>query len=312
MDNRHSNNSLLSLFSRGATPPIGGIQQAQAQPQRQPSPSPAQPVPESQTTSSLDSLFQQLEQSPRAAPEPTTTTNNYNVYPHNLQPYGLPPSVTNSGPTTPSMSLIDEPTTIVSPAATNAERQSALLSLLGGPPPTSNRPAPPPPVAPSNFQPQIPSPPGSRKSNSPPSHLEMQGKFLLEQLMSGYALIIFTSAAAINSYAGMFSTQTSRPNKLTTSILTHICTTRTRLLRSQSDRTRLICSPLRHLPIPLFLLPHPCTHNSSLHLLLGLCLSLFLPLTRCPPARCARNHFLSSTRRPQCLAVAMKTRPRGL
>ena len=205
MDNRHSNSSLLSLFSRGATPPIHQQQQQQQQ-QPQPAPQPQQQAAStisSQSTSSLDTLFQHLDQEPRTAQQSQVDLSvTAKMYPHNVEPYGpVSASIhTSSGPTTPSMSLIDEPGHILSPVATNAERQSALLSLLGGSSPANNRPAQPP-VAPSlpQQQSQIPSPPGSRKSDPSPNHNEMQGKYLLEQLMSGYASLNFTSAHCFSS-----------------------------------------------------------------------------------------------------------------
>ncbi|KAF7311567.1 hypothetical protein MKEN_01059300 [Mycena kentingensis (nom. inval.)] len=81
-----------------------------------------------------------------------------------------------SGPTTPITSN-DEQTP---PAPnSNADRQTALLSLLSGPAPATAR------APPANPQ-QVPTPPSaSSRSGTSPTHNETQGKILLEQLMAG-------------------------------------------------------------------------------------------------------------------------------
>ncbi|KAI9569057.1 hypothetical protein HD554DRAFT_2255678 [Boletus coccyginus] len=82
----------------------------------------------------------------------------------------------NSAPATPA---VDSPNTANVPAASAADRQSALLSLLY--PAATSIPAH------ASVVPQIPTPPASshRSGQSPPNASESQGKILLEQLMAG-------------------------------------------------------------------------------------------------------------------------------
>ncbi|KAJ7470309.1 hypothetical protein FB451DRAFT_1253314 [Mycena latifolia] len=147
MDNR-ANNPIQDLFSRGSTPPIA------------PQPSLQQQYSHSQNASpnQIDSLFHHLSSSSEHQPE---------TY--------------NSAPSTPIMSSNDEqpPVSSVS-TSTNADRQSALLSLFSAPVNVNTRGA-----AASNPQ-QVPTPPSaSTRSEASPTHSETQGKILLEQLMSG-------------------------------------------------------------------------------------------------------------------------------
>ncbi|KAJ7445739.1 hypothetical protein B0H11DRAFT_2086645 [Mycena galericulata] len=151
MDNR-ANNQIPDLFSRGSTPPIpsqpGSLQQQYSN---------------SHNTSpnQIDSLFHHL-----------SSSND-----HQAEPY------TSSAPSTPVMSSNDEqqpqqPVSASISASSNADRQSALLSLLSGP-------ANPRGAAVPNPQ-QVPTPPSaSTRSGASPTHNETQGKILLEQLMSG-------------------------------------------------------------------------------------------------------------------------------
>jgi hypothetical protein len=152
MDNR-------DLFSRGSTPPIvSQLPLSQPPLQQQYSNS------HNASPNQIDSLFHHL----------SSTTD------HHSEPY------LNSTPTTPIMTSSDEqpqqqqqpqvPASIST--SSNADRQSALLSLLGGP---AN------PRGATNVNPQqVPTPPSaSSRSNASPTHNETQGKILLEQLMSG-------------------------------------------------------------------------------------------------------------------------------
>jgi hypothetical protein len=185
MDNRHTNNSQLdlTLFSRGNTPPVQG-------PVNQPQSSYTQSMSgiNSPPASQIDSLFQNL--SPASEPISSIQQRYQQQTGQDTasEPYG-----NNSAPTTPSMSLIDhEPANAsrVNTNTTNAERQSALLSLLGGapqPPSTNARQAQPQQQTQQGSLPQqVPTPPGSsQRSDNSPAHNEAQGKFLLEQLMGG-------------------------------------------------------------------------------------------------------------------------------
>ncbi|KAF5373132.1 hypothetical protein D9758_001691 [Tetrapyrgos nigripes] len=136
---------------------------------------PSQPQPFSPPTTNaqppnqIDSLFQHLSSS-----SPSESS-------HQQQPSSSTQSATDfsdSLSTSPPMAVSDEQ---VSTPTSNADRQSALLSLLGG--------APSAPVVPGpqQTQPQqMPTPPGSsQRSGASPTHNETQGKILLEQLMSG-------------------------------------------------------------------------------------------------------------------------------
>ncbi|KAJ6500470.1 hypothetical protein C8R45DRAFT_863011 [Mycena sanguinolenta] len=154
MDNR-ANNQITDLFSRGSTPPPASqppLQQQYSNPHNPPS--------------QIDSLFHHLGSSSEHQPD----------------------SYLNSAPTTPIMTSSDEqqpqqqqPPQQAPPSisTSNADRQSALLSLLSGP-------ANPPRSGPGANPQQVPTPPSaSSRSNASPTHNETQGKILLEQLMSG-------------------------------------------------------------------------------------------------------------------------------
>ncbi|KAF9049358.1 hypothetical protein BDZ89DRAFT_1126742 [Hymenopellis radicata] len=169
MDNRTNapaNPPMHELFSRGPTPPV-----------QQPQPQYVSPPHLSHNMSSnqIDSLFQHLNPS---------SSSDLSQSQQSTTSYG-------SGPATP---IIDEqpvsspPTNPTSQSIT--ERQNALLSMLTGPPNNqSGRPA----AAQTQQQQQqqqpqqIPTPPGSsqRSNASPPTNAELQGKILLDQLMSG-------------------------------------------------------------------------------------------------------------------------------
>ncbi|KAG5342201.1 hypothetical protein C0989_004513 [Termitomyces sp. Mn162] len=160
MDNR---NPLAELFSRGSTPPASQQQQ------------PLQPPSSNASPTQIDSLFQHL------------------TVDRQQQPSGhVPDTYGSSASMSTLLSLTDEPisNTTSNAGATNAERQTALLSLLGGGSSTINprgtqaqAPAPAP-VVPQ----QVPTPPGSSQrsgTGETPTHNETQGKYLLEQLMAG-------------------------------------------------------------------------------------------------------------------------------
>ncbi|KAG6817085.1 hypothetical protein H0H87_012853 [Tephrocybe sp. NHM501043] len=168
MDNR---NPLAELFSRGSTPP------AQQQPLNQPQ----QPTLSSNSSpTQIDSLFHHL-----------TADRQQQSGAHSSDNYGSSASVTSL------LSLTDEPISSAASnaSATNADRQSQLLSIFGTGSSSVNRGAPvnvPAPVhAPALGPPapqQIPTPPGSSQrsgSGSTPTHNENQGKQFLEQLLAG-------------------------------------------------------------------------------------------------------------------------------
>ncbi|KAJ7632208.1 hypothetical protein FB45DRAFT_911811 [Roridomyces roridus] len=149
------------LFSRDSSPPAS--QQPAAVAMQAPYPL---NTPPNQTPNQIDSLFHHLSASSSVD--------------HQSEPY------TSSTPSTPVMSSNDEqpqqPAASISSSSTNADRQSALLSLLS--PPTNTRV---PAAVVTNPQ-QVPTPPSaSGRSDASPTHNEAQGKILLEQLMSGNA-----------------------------------------------------------------------------------------------------------------------------
>ncbi|KAJ7273234.1 hypothetical protein C8J57DRAFT_1317219 [Mycena rebaudengoi] len=148
MDNR-ANNSIPDLFSRGSTPPVPQSLQQQYSPSSNASPN------------QIDTLFHHM--------------SSASDHQHQQQPEQY-----HDSPPSPVMSSNDEQplSSSVSTTTTTADRQSALLSLLGGP---GNQRG----SVGSNPQ-QVPTPPSaSTRSNASPTHNDIQGKILLEQLMSG-------------------------------------------------------------------------------------------------------------------------------
>ncbi|KAJ7582598.1 hypothetical protein C8J56DRAFT_955205 [Mycena floridula] len=143
MDNRAQTSLHSDLFSRGSTPP-------QVQPQYGLS------SVNNASSSQLDSLFQNISSSEQQLQQNLSENIMFG----------------NSTPTTPSMSIIDEP--VPSPT-TSTDRQNALLSLLHHRQAAQAAPQ------------QVPTPPGSasQRSGASPTHNETQGKILLEQLMAG-------------------------------------------------------------------------------------------------------------------------------
>lgn len=152
MDNRV--NPLHELFSRGSTPPV-----QQSQPLHP-------PLSNTSSPNQIDSLFHQL----------SPPDQHHQSAGHVSDSYGSSASVTSL------LSLTDEPVTssASTTSATNADRQSALLSLLGTPSSLNVRAGTGPVAGPPMPQQQVPTPPGAAASQN-----EAQGKFLLEQLMAG-------------------------------------------------------------------------------------------------------------------------------
>lgn len=131
-----------------------------------------QPKSSSSSPNNIDSLFQSIAAQQISESSSTLTSN--------------------SAPATPTMATNEDngPAGSTS-AASAAERQSALLSLLY--PAAGSNPVPPSSQPPSMSAPpapqQVPTPPTSsqRTGQSPSNSSEAQGKFLLEQLMTGAA-----------------------------------------------------------------------------------------------------------------------------
>lgn len=181
MDNRTTN--IHELFSRASTPPAqrSGFQ---GQPQ-QPAPA-TQQAQDTASSDLIDSLFSNImpphdhqPQQPASLDAPQPNPDSYQVV---------------SAPISPAMPVTDELVTSSSSAPSSSgqtavqERQNALLSLFNNPP---TQPAFRPGPAPSNAQPQqIPTPPGSSRSNVSPalSNQHENQKILLEQLMGRCAL----------------------------------------------------------------------------------------------------------------------------
>ncbi|KIK24967.1 hypothetical protein PISMIDRAFT_97707 [Pisolithus microcarpus 441] len=131
-----------------------------------------QPKSSSSSPNNIDSLFQSIAAQQISESSSTLTSN--------------------SAPATPTVATNEDngPAGSTS-AASAAERQSALLSLLY--PAAGSNPVPPSSQPPSMSAPpapqQVPTPPTSsqRTGQSPSNSSEAQGKFLLEQLMTGAA-----------------------------------------------------------------------------------------------------------------------------
>lgn len=174
-----------TLFSRGPSPPpphqafqMSSTQQQQEHP---PAAAPTQRETTVTANNALDSLFQNLTAPAQSqvSSQPPAVSNN---------PFQGPlQDVPHSGPATPASVNAGSVTSSHSgPSHATADRQNALLSLLGAvtSPATSTTSIPNiqsmAPMAPQ----QVPTPPGSAP-RLPPTTSESQGKFLLEQLMSG-------------------------------------------------------------------------------------------------------------------------------
>ncbi|KAH9951294.1 hypothetical protein B0H21DRAFT_888254 [Amylocystis lapponica] len=172
-----------NVFSRGPSPPPQSqhFQVSSSQlndPNGSPAPSNNVPPPPS---NHLDSLFHSLNapSTSHVSPQPSSSGS------HNI--YNAPQEANHSGPATPaSVNAGSISSSVSAPGNPASERQNALLSLLGAvsSPPTNVQV--PPAAGPLQPQ-QVPTPPGSAQRTAPGSTNESQGKFLLEQLMSGSA-----------------------------------------------------------------------------------------------------------------------------
>lgn len=184
MDNRPNN--AHELFSRASTPPAQG---PAFTPQAQPVPIPQQQQPANASSSDLiDSLFHHIispqehpAQLPAGPDASQPNPDNYQVV---------------SAPISPALPLTDEPISSSASAPSSSsqtqaaaqERHNALLSLLNNPQPpapSTSRPAPAPGPSGSQHPQQVPTPPGSSRSNASPalSQQTENQKILLEQLM---------------------------------------------------------------------------------------------------------------------------------
>lgn len=176
--------NLLSMFSRGSTPPPDrdrDTQQQQQQQQRSPPQSYREPAPPS-PQKTIDSLFRNITVSSGSPHSSIQAGGNY----------GPSAQSSSSAPTTP-VSSITAASISSSASAGNpsTERQSALLSLLGSVASPSGSATSATTAGPSSSN-QLPipqqaaTPPGQDPRLRPsPAGNEAQGKYLLEQLMSG-------------------------------------------------------------------------------------------------------------------------------
>jgi hypothetical protein len=171
-----------NLFSRGPSPPPHQPMQLSPPPQ-QPEHQPAAPPSHHDTnmnaTNALDSLFHNITAAApsQISPQPPTVVPNAFAAHENV-PHSGPatPASVNAGSVSSSHSGLNH---------ASADKQNALLSLLGAvtAPTLPTNSASTLSMA-SNAPQQVPTPPGSAP-RVPASTSESQGKFLLEQLMSG-------------------------------------------------------------------------------------------------------------------------------
>ncbi len=173
-----------NVFSRGpATPPPTNQQfqilPAQSnEPHVSPVPAQREPAVASSAQSHLDSLFNGLNAPSTSHVSPQPSIASANIY------QGPSEQQVHSGPATPASGHAGSVSSNTSgPSNQSAERQNALLSLLGAVSSPTTNPQPIPPIGPVQPQ-QVPTPPGSAPRVGI-STSESQGKFLLEQLMSG-------------------------------------------------------------------------------------------------------------------------------
>lgn len=185
--------NVMSLFSRGASPPPDANSPSPPQPNSQyqtqsqqhpPSQSYREQQPSASPPKALDSLFRNInQQQPSHSSESASQVGGNNPF------RSQQPQQNNSAPTTPVSSTTVASAQSSAPATVQpADRQSALLSLLGSVTSTgsasannnnSNQQQPPVPAHP-------PSPPiVDQRGRAMPPGSEAQGKILLEQLMSG-------------------------------------------------------------------------------------------------------------------------------
>ncbi|KAI0703597.1 hypothetical protein BC835DRAFT_1262691 [Cytidiella melzeri] len=171
-----------NLFSRGPSPPPHQPFRVNTPPlqlEQQSTASLSHHDTNTTAANALDSLFHNLTApaQPQVSPQPPAAVSN--VF--------SPENVPHSGPATPaSGNAASVSSSHSGPSHVTADRQNALLSLLGA------VTSPVVPTTSTNTQPmavnvpqQVPTPPGSAPRAPPASTSESQGKFLLEQLMSG-------------------------------------------------------------------------------------------------------------------------------
>ncbi|KAI0340485.1 hypothetical protein BDW22DRAFT_1485930 [Trametopsis cervina] len=173
-----------NLFSRGPSPPPSGHQPFQVnaptqQPEQQPAASPSQRETNTTANNALESLFHNL-----TAPAPSEVSPQLPAAVPNA--FQAPADVPQSGPATPaSVNAGSVSSSHSAPIHATADRQNALLSLLGAvSSPTISTTANTQPLGGAITPQQVPTPPGSAP-RVPVMNSESQGKFLLEQLMSG-------------------------------------------------------------------------------------------------------------------------------
>lgn len=188
-------NNRDNLFSRGPSPPpqphqhFGGPLLQPNDQHVSPAPSLREVAPAPAATH-LDSLFHNLAAPSQRQPSPHPPTVNNNIY-------AGPQEAPASGPATPASVTAGSVASTGSAPNANTDRQNALLSLLGSVSPQGNVHQPnPQPISQAPPQ-QVPTPPGSAPRAGPSSNSESQGKFLLEQLMSGYVFFFVIVASRL-------------------------------------------------------------------------------------------------------------------
>lgn len=176
--------SMRTIFSRGPSPPRRA---SFDNPQQLVDTQPASVDPISSSPNHIETLFNNLGSPTSTQSHTGPFMNPHSVHESNSAP--ATPGIGGGGPGSTASS------TVSAPVNTSSERQNALLSLLGSVS-VSNTAANTPSSAPvpqlpqqvqQQQQPQqIPTPPGSASAQrSPPINNNDQGKFLLDQLMSG-------------------------------------------------------------------------------------------------------------------------------
>lgn len=179
-----------NLFSRGPPSPPTPHQPLQVspppqQPEQQPAAPPSHHDSNTTATNVLDSLFHNLTAPahPQVSPQPPAAIPNT---------FSAPENAPHSGPATPaSVNAGSISSGHSGPSHATADRQNALLSLLGAvSSPAASTTSITTQSMTGNVPQQVPTPPGS--APRVPAHSahnthnsESQGKFLLEQLMSG-------------------------------------------------------------------------------------------------------------------------------
>lgn len=176
---------MRTIFSRGPSPPRRA---SFDNPQQLVDTQPATVDPVSASPNHIEALFNNL-----GSPTSTQAHNGPFMTPHAVHESNSAPATPGIGGGGPGSTASS---TVSAPVTTSSERQNALLSLLGSVSNTNatNTPSSAPvPQLPQQVQHQeqqlhhqIPTPPGSASAQrSPPTNNNDQGKFLLDQLMSG-------------------------------------------------------------------------------------------------------------------------------